>query len=209
MNMKQRMAMLQQAERMKKRDHALSNVERQGSEALSNAKSKGSIASAIGGFAGSKLGSMAMGGLLGAMTGGVINPLTLQMMTGVGSALGSGLLAGGAGRMAMGQGPKIKANSDFADVNLAAQDTMSELDDTYDATAMGYGINAAKAAAMAGAGKYMGRGSAYAKGAGEGAFNYDSLKGSGLSRFQYDKKVFDAQNAFKKAGGHLLDDPWA
>jgi hypothetical protein len=219
MDIKRRMAMLQEAERMKRKEHALSDVERQGGEALSKAKTRGSIGSALGGLAGNKLGSMAMSGLLGALTGGVINPLTLQMLTGVGSTLGAGLLAGGVGRLSMGKGPQIKANSDFADVNIAAQDTRSGLQDQYNAQAMKYGINAAKAAALSSAG------SAY-KGQVKG-MNYDSLKGSGVSRYDYDnllrKSYGDTmmnqadydnlvkarQSIWKNQGGHLLDDPWA
>ena len=201
MNIRDKWAAIKAREKATRKAEAIANIERQGSSALSAAKSRGSIASALGGLAGNKLGSMAMSGLLGAMTGGVINQLTLQMLTGVGSTLGAGLLAGGAGRMAMGKGPRINTNSDFADVHRAAEDTMSELDDTYDATAMGYGINAAKAAALSSA-------SSPYKGQIKGMDN-DSLKGSGLSRYQYDKRVFDEQKAWKKAGGHLLDDPWA
>ena len=72
--------------------------------------------------------------------------------------------------------------------------------------ALKHGINAAKGAALKGGAKYtgqMGAGSPYATS--NTPFDYNSLKGSGLSQFDYDKRVFDAQKAWK-AGG--MEDYW-
>jgi len=220
-NLKDRLRRIRQMELQKQKDAEIANISKAGSDALSSSKKKGAVGSAVGAAGGKWLAGKALSGLLGAvltpMTGGIINPYTMQMLTAGVGALGAGLGAYGASKAAMGK-PNLTAGQDsrWADIRKAGADTQSTLADQVNAQAMQYGMNAAKSAAISGATQgYKGQ----IKG-----LDYDKLQGSGVSRFDYDnltrKSLQDTmmnqgdydrlvkarQAMWKNQGGDLVDD---